>query len=493
MLQIDVAARELLTLADVQHALFREVDSWGSWIRTAIYFTLFLGALVFALLSFPWRPLLQNKSPLVVLAPIFSLTALALTWRLILIFFVDFVEQHGDHPDPPNLFVEAYVLVVDEAPGWWWSCTLLTWVTVACPVAHVEAIRRGMPARTALAYVVLAFLGAVSLAFPLLLTHLLVLPPPPRRSSSAAAAAAKAVTDRGWSGIRWLWPACTVVALLSTVALPLSVHTSRPLFIVALALLHLVLAVPFLVDWAAAQTAPTLNETTTADAYSGRGGGCRRTGSHRSPAHGASQLSASIAAAARPSASRAVAPLSASDLRWLAAAVALVHACSTGAALVALAGSEAAAVPLLGSPTALLSAMLHAATRNVCQRSISIDAALSSLAGAAYVLLTTDWALADGRRAHAAACCLLTPLLGPASTLALVCAQRAEAGTSPSIRVNYGIRERGDGGGGGEGGSGGGVGGAGGAVAAAGSSGRAPSSATRRGRAARSPGRSSAR
>ena len=57
-------------------------------------------------------------------------------------FGVAFTEQHAGDPDPPNLFVEAYVLVCDAAAGWWWSSALLCWVTVACPVAHAEAARR---------------------------------------------------------------------------------------------------------------------------------------------------------------------------------------------------------------------------------------------------------------------------------------------------------------------------------------------------------------
>lgn len=53
---------------------------------------------------------------------------------------------YASHPDPPNLFVQAYVLVCDSAAGWWWSNVLLCWVTVACPLAASEATRTRMPA-----------------------------------------------------------------------------------------------------------------------------------------------------------------------------------------------------------------------------------------------------------------------------------------------------------------------------------------------------------
>ena len=185
----------------MRHALFPAEDTLGARLRTVAYFTVFLSTLVYSLLSFPWVKLFNKRSPLLVIAPLYSAAALLMTWRLILIFFVEYT---ADDPSL-NLFVEAYVLVADEAPGWWWSCTLLTWVTVACPMAHVEAIRRGLPARTALAYVVLAFLGAVSLAFPLLLTHLLVLPPVPAARNRRRAPSS--------GSNRWLWPACTAAAL----------------------------------------------------------------------------------------------------------------------------------------------------------------------------------------------------------------------------------------------------------------------------------------
>ena len=203
-----------LTFSSVRSAFFRDDDTLGSWIRTTLYFCAFIGALASALFSFPWSTLIRRRSPLVILAPAFSLAALLMTWRLILMFFVDFTLRHASHPDPPNLFVEAYVLVVDSWPGWLWSCTLLCWVAVACPVAHTEACRRGMPARTALAYIILAFLGAVSLAFPLFFAHLLVLPRKPTSVSRATPAAINASR-----GNRWLWPACTIAAVLSTLSL----------------------------------------------------------------------------------------------------------------------------------------------------------------------------------------------------------------------------------------------------------------------------------
>lgn len=214
-----------LTFANVGAALFAG-DGIGTHVRTATYFACFLGCLAYVLRRFPW-----GSATIVV--P-YSMAALAYTWRLILIFFVEHTQRFTGHPDPPNLFVEAYVLVCDSAAGWWWSSVLLLWVTIACPMAHAEAIRRGMPMQTFLAYVVVAFLGAVSLAFPLLLMHLLKLPP------VTAAPAARTRTAEVW----WAWPTCVAAALVSIALLPWSVHASRPVFIVALAVVHFVLVLP---------------------------------------------------------------------------------------------------------------------------------------------------------------------------------------------------------------------------------------------------------
>ena len=95
-----------LTLRAVAAAL-TSGDGYGTHIRTSIYFLAFLGALGAVLCAFPWRVLFARRPLVLLLAPSLSLTALLLTWRLILIFFVSFTTRHAAHPDPPNLFVEA--------------------------------------------------------------------------------------------------------------------------------------------------------------------------------------------------------------------------------------------------------------------------------------------------------------------------------------------------------------------------------------------------
>ena len=220
----------ILSYSSVAEALFS--GDAMSHVRTAAYFASFLGCLFIVLNHFPWRSRAALVMP-------YSLAALVCTWRLILLFFVEHTQRYAVHPDPPNLFVEAYVLVCDAPAGWWWTNILLLWVTVACPMVHAEATRRGMPPSVVLAYIIVAFLGAVSLAFPLLLAHLLTLPTTPRKTSPAAAAAADAGVNAIW------WPACIIASLLSIGALPWS-SLSRPIFILALVIVHVVLALPFI-------------------------------------------------------------------------------------------------------------------------------------------------------------------------------------------------------------------------------------------------------
>ena len=108
-------------------------------VRTAAYFTAFLGCLIEIIARFPWRRA-WRQAPALLLALPYSLGALLVTWRLILLFFVEHQERYSSHPDPPNLFVEAYALVADAPAGWWWSQLLLGWVLVACPLAAREGL-----------------------------------------------------------------------------------------------------------------------------------------------------------------------------------------------------------------------------------------------------------------------------------------------------------------------------------------------------------------
>jgi hypothetical protein len=381
----------LQAMSDVSVLTFRSVgdallsgEGAMTHVRTCAYFFLLISSIFTIVLAFPWRALWQQRPLLLLIAPALSLTALVLTWRLIFIFFVGFTQDHRGHADPPNLFVEAYVNVCDAPAGWWWSSMLLCWVTVACPVGHAETTRRGMPARVALAYIAAAFLGAVSLAFPLYLSHLLILEPTAEPIGPNAIATA--------AGKKWVWPACTLGSLLCIAVLPLSVRSHRPLFIGALAVVHVVLALPFLLGslvTPAQQQAPVAKRTRAA----------RVAAPPTQPTVG----------------------LSPTALRVLAGCTAMLY---LGASAVA-ARAFLAASPVSSTFEHLSGFSRHlivAAQRNVCQLSISIDAALSAIVGVAFMLLSARGA----ERAIARRCCLLSLLIGPAAALGLFAARRAE-------------------------------------------------------------------
>ena len=248
MVAIACPMPQSLALSSIS-AAFLAGDGYGTHVRTALYFSAFLGCLAAVLHSFPWGAARQRG--LLLLSLPYACTSLICTWRLILLFFVGHTQCFAGHADPPNLFVEAYALVCDSPAGWWWSSTLLLWVAVACPLAHFEAVRRGMPASVAVAYIVVAFLGAVSVAFPLLFSHLMLLQPQSpssrvifsspsgdrargqayirdRRSAPSSAWPASLVLE-GWE-LRW-WAVCDAAALLSVCVLPSSVLSARRIFI----------------------------------------------------------------------------------------------------------------------------------------------------------------------------------------------------------------------------------------------------------------------
>jgi len=305
-------------------------DGVMTHVRTAAYFAAFLGALGGVTVFYPWRRVWRFRPLALSIATPYSLAALLATWRLILAFFVHHTQRYAGHPDPPNLFVDAYREVCDDAAGWCWSCVLLSWVCVACPLADAEARRARLQPRLVALFVTLAFLGAVSLAFPLLLLLLTV---------ASDSKGALLPTQRVW-----LWPSCLALALASTAALPLTVDGPKWAFITALALLHVILIFPF----AAALASPY-------------------PGTPPSP------------------------PLLSARSQYLAlACVSLVlHLASLAAAW-----RDAPLPPNQSNTStgaAFLWHLVSATWRNEAQASISIDAVLASLAGAGYMLARGGW------------------------------------------------------------------------------------------------------
>lgn len=358
-------------------------DGVMTHVRTAAYFAVFLGALGGVAVSYPWRVVGRSFPLSLLFATAYSMAALFATWRLILVFFVHHTRRYAGHLDPPNLFVDAYRDVCDNAAGWVWSCVLLSWVCVACPLVDAEARRKGLSPNLVALFVALAFLGAVSLAFPLLFL-LLILP-------DGAALRDPSHLAPPPPGRVWLWPACLFLALNSTAALPLTVAGPSWAFITALALLHSILLFPFIVRFvASAQPQPKMSS------------------------------SSPLLSARTP-------------YLVLAAVCAALHLISLAAAARDFTYSHpnppiGRGTAIVASPSSILWHILSATQRNHCQASISIDAVLASLAGAGYMLVR------GGKRAIpfiAAA-----PIISPASALALFAAVNLAEGHRPQQKLH---------------------------------------------------------
>jgi hypothetical protein len=178
-------------------------------------------------------------------------TALYVCWGHILAFMARVAKDKGCGPglSPAELlgcstpawqsfdvFVQAYVDVSSPALGWASSAQLLLFVLSGCSFLHCECARLRVSRAVALAYVLVGFLGAISLAFPLLFAHLAAL----RSATPRAQQLLRVAPSRTLL-------ACGLAAMLGVVVLPLTHRSHRAsAYRFALMLVHVVLAVPAL-------------------------------------------------------------------------------------------------------------------------------------------------------------------------------------------------------------------------------------------------------
>jgi len=132
-----------------------------------------------------------------------------------------------------DVFVQAYVDVSNNAVGWASSSQLLMFVLSGCTFLHMECARLGVSRLIATAYVLVGFLGAISLAFPLLFAHLYSLA---REKQTMVPCLTFSI---GLSNL---------LALCGVLLLPLTCETHRrTIFTWALMLVHFVLGMPCIV------------------------------------------------------------------------------------------------------------------------------------------------------------------------------------------------------------------------------------------------------
>ena len=181
--------------------------------------------------------------------------ALRVTWGLIFAFFREHLQGYCcDGSSLTSLFtcrspqwlaasggdtfLEAYVQVTDDAGGWVWSSMLLMWVVPGCLWLHVEATRLGFSRGRQLAFLVVGFLGAISVAFPLFFADVLARH---RHRLGMKDGVASAEVSLGLTAVAPL-----VAALVCAFVLPHTVHRAPVVYTVALASLHFVLMIPSL-------------------------------------------------------------------------------------------------------------------------------------------------------------------------------------------------------------------------------------------------------
>jgi hypothetical protein len=126
------------------------------------------------------------------LAALASWCAVA-TWTEIIRFIYEDVAIFGGSSAywlaHSKVFVRAYLAVTDTAAGWWWSCQLLVFVAPLMVFFRVHALRH--PGIPVLAYALLGFLGAISLATPLFLLEVALRSHTPAAPAAVAAGSAK--------------------------------------------------------------------------------------------------------------------------------------------------------------------------------------------------------------------------------------------------------------------------------------------------------------
>ncbi|GBG26121.1 Hypothetical Protein FCC1311_023412 [Hondaea fermentalgiana] len=215
------------------------------------YFAVLGASILLVLIT--WAPLHgggQGPKRFVTLALPFAATALIVCWSEIFAFMSEVSKEKGCGPGESPLellhcntpawqefdvFVQAYVDVTKTAVGWAASSQLLMFVLSGCTFLHLECARLGVPGYLSLAYVLVGFLGAISLSFPLLFGHLFVLAN--RRASETAAPLVPKTTGT--------LVFCNLVAMISVLVLPHTYESHRQTYYTwALMIVHVILMAP---------------------------------------------------------------------------------------------------------------------------------------------------------------------------------------------------------------------------------------------------------
>lgn len=106
---------------------------------------------------------------------IISLLAFLVTWYFIAVYMYDEIYRFATWEEfksrDGSLFFGAYRAVVDTKARWFYSSSLLSYVLISTPYIILEGAKMGLTRSQTFAYVVLGFLGAVSVSHALFFAH----------------------------------------------------------------------------------------------------------------------------------------------------------------------------------------------------------------------------------------------------------------------------------------------------------------------------------
>lgn len=248
--------------------MFRWLDLYfndlQSGIPTGLYFLVFLVSLTNVIYVSPlWNTKVRRRSStnilsISILLNILAIIAFAITWSLILDFFEQEADAMRDLPyeeflNARSTFVRAYEEVTTTT-GYFYSQQLLMWVIPGCIFLQNSRMKK----QITLAYTATGFLGAISLSFPLFFSHLLLLDVEEKEEKNEDQSSIKTAKTASLLQI-----VCAVIAVIAVVVLPQTVHTHPQTYVIALFLLHIVLAIPALCSLFITSEVQVLLPTTT--------------------------------------------------------------------------------------------------------------------------------------------------------------------------------------------------------------------------------------
>ena len=248
--------------------MFRWLDLYfndlQSGIPTGLYFLVFLVSLTNVIYVSPlWNTKVRRRSStnlltISILLNILAIIAFAITWSLILDFFEQEADAMRDLPyeeflNARSTFVKAYEEVTTKS-GYFYSQQLLMWVIPGCIFLQNSRMKK----QITLAYTATGFLGAISLSFPLFFSHLLLLDVEEKEEKNEDQSSIKTAKTASLLQI-----VCAVIAVIAVVVLPQTVHTHPQTYVIALFLLHIVLAIPALCSLFITSEIEVLLPTTT--------------------------------------------------------------------------------------------------------------------------------------------------------------------------------------------------------------------------------------